>query len=263
MSALFNSILRKLRRRDRRGWALPLAVLLTWYLATHFAWVNTRLIVPPGNVLAEAWHTIARGSFLDDVAASLARDLGGFILGSAAGIALGTLLGMSRYAERFFGPSFHALRQISLFAWLPLVTSWLGNGNEAKVLFVAVSAFYPVTLGALEGVRGISAAHAEVVRVFAFTRWQCLTRLVLPGAAPQIFTGLRLGLMYAWLGTIGAEYLLPKDGIGIGNTVIKGRAAFNIELLVVGLLAIGIIGAMLARIASHIETRSLRWRLTR
>lgn len=246
--------------RPLRGWVLPIAFLALWFTATQLHWVNTRLIVPPQGVVTTAAHELQQASFYEGVAQSLWRDLSGFALGALAGVAVGTLIGVSRLADKLIGPTFHTLRQISLFAWLPLLSAILGTGDAAKVLFIAFSAFYPVVLGTLEGVKGVTQAHAEVARVYRFTPWQTLRRLVWPAAAPQILGGLRLGLIYAWLATIGAEFLLVNDGHGIGNIVFKGRNAFNVELILFGLLAIGTVGVVFNRLATLAEARLLHWR---
>lgn len=248
--------------RDWRGLVLPVLLLVVWWAVTALGWVNTKLIVPPLGVLETAVKTLSQADFYNGVLASLARDLTGFTIGASAGVGIGTLIGMSRWAERLIGPTFHTLRQISLFAWLPLLTSWLDTGDLSKVVFIALSTFYPVVLGTFEGVRSVTRAQAEVARVYAFTRRQVLTKLVLPAAAPQILTGLRLGLIYAWIATIGAEFLLSSYGHGLGNIVFKGRAAFNIELIIVGMLAIGAIGYGFNRLADLVEARALRWRRT-
>lgn len=247
-------------RLDLRAWAVPFALLALWWMLTAEGWVNTRLIVPPASVLRVAAATLADPVFWQGMLFSTARDVSGFALGAFGGVALGILLGTSRWAERVIGPTFHGLRQISLFAWLPLLSTWLGYGEGAKLVFIALSTLYPVTLGAFEGVRGVSWQHAEVARVYRFTRSQRLFRLILPAAAPQIATGLTLGLVSAWVATIGSEFLLANWGNGLGNIVIKGRAVFNVELIIVGMLAIGIVGSALNHVAARIERRALHWR---
>jgi len=247
------------RRIDPRAFALPLALLALWWLLTAGGWVDTRLIVPPGNVLRVAARTLGDPVFWQGVLFSVARDAGGFAAGALGGVALGSALGASRLAERLIGPSFHTLRQISLFAWLPLLSSWLGYGELSKLVFIALSTLYPVALGTFEGVRGVTLEHLDVARVYRFSRSQLLFRLILPAAAPQIATGLTLGLVYAWVATIGSEFLLANWGNGLGNIIIKGRAAFNVELIIVGMLAIGAIGTSLNRIAARVEARALRW----
>lgn len=249
-----------LKKLPWRGAVLPLALLVVWYAVTALGLVNTKLIVPPEKVVQVAYKFVMRGNFLESIEASLFRDLSGFVFGSVAGVLLGVAMGLSRWTERFVGPSFNTLKQISLFAWLPLISTWLGTGDPAKILFIALSTFYPVALNTFEGVRGVSKAQIEVARVYAFTYNQLITKLILPAASPQILTGLHLGLIYAWMATIGAEFLLISSGSGLGDAVIKGRAAFNVELIVFGMLTIGLIGAFFNHIATRIERRLLVWR---
>lgn len=245
---------------DWRGFALPVILLAIWQTITITGLVDTRLIVPPAKVIETGWNYLINGQFFTGLKASLLRDLSGFALGSLAGIVFGALLGVSRWAERLIGPTFHALKQISLFAWLPLMSAWLGNGEPAKILFIAISAFYPVALNTFEGVRSVTRAQVEVARVLGFNRFQVALRLILPAAAPQIATGLHLALLYAWLATIGAEYLLGSSSQGIGSVVIRGKAAFNVELILFGMLAIGLVGVLLNKLATLIEHRVLHWR---
>jgi sulfonate transport system permease protein len=254
------SLIQNIRDRDWRGAALPAALLVVWYVVTAFEWVNTKLIVPPEKVVQVAYKYVTHGNFVEALASSLTRDLSGFVIGGVAGILLGIALGLSRWTENAVGPSFNTLKHISLFAWLPLISTWLGTGDEAKILFVALSAFYPVAINTFDGVRGVPRTQLEVARVYAFTRWQSITRLILPAASPQILTGLHLALIYAWMATIGAEFLLVTSDSGLGDTVIKGRAAFNVELIVFGMLIIGLVGAFFNRIATRIEARLLAWR---
>lgn len=245
---------------DWRGLVLPVAFVALWWAATATQMVNTKLIVPPLGVLTTGLKELSNPSFYEGVALSLWRDLSGFALGALIGVAVGVLLGVSRLADKLIGPTFHTIRQISLFAWLPLLSAIVGTGDLSKIIFIGFSAFYPVVLGTLEGVQGISQAHLEVAKVYGFNRLQLLFRLILPAATPQIAAGVRLGLIYAWLATIGAEFLLVNDGHGLGSIVFKGRAAFNVELILFGLVAIGLIGTVFNRLTDRAERHLLRWR---
>ncbi|TAK90332.1 MAG: ABC transporter permease [Aquabacterium sp.] len=248
------------RQYDWRGLVLPVAFIALWYALTSLKLVNTKLIVPPAGVVTTGIKELGNPDFYIGIGLSLWRDLSGFALGALAGVTVGALIGVSRLADKIIGPTFHTARQISLFAWLPLLSAMVGTGELSKVIFIGFSAFYPVVLGTLEGVRGVTSGQAEVAKVYGFTRQQLLTKLILPAASPQILSGLRLGLIYAWLATIGAEFLLVDDGQGLGNTVFKGRMAFNVELILFGLLAIALIGNTFNRLADRAEKRLLRWR---
>ncbi|WP_139292198.1 ABC transporter permease, partial [Pseudomonas aeruginosa] len=99
----------------------------------------------------------------------------------------------------------------------------------------------------------------EAARVLRLGPWRRLLRLVLPGAAPSVFAGLRLALIYAWLGTIGAEYFMPSDG-GIGSLMIGAQQLFRMDLIGAGMLLVGLTGALLNALGQRIEARATRWR---
>jgi sulfonate transport system permease protein len=245
-----------------RALVLPLLLVVAWELSTRFGLVNTRLLVRPSLVAARAWQELSEGGLVQELGASLARDLGGAAIGSLFGLLAGTIMGVSRLGERLLGPSFHAAKQVAIFAWLPLMSVWLGTGETAKVVFIALAAFYPVALNTFEGIRSVSPAHVEVAKVFRFSRLQVFRRVVLPGAAPSIFTGVKVGLVYAWLGTIGAEYLLAAAP-GIGNLMIDGRESFQMDKVLLGVILVGAIGFAISAVASRLELRILGWRALR
>jgi sulfonate transport system permease protein len=245
-----------------RALVLPILLVIAWELSTRFGLVNTRLLVRPSLVAQRAWLELNEGGLLPQLAASVARDLGGAALGSLCGLLLGSVMGVSRLWERLFGSSFHAAKQVAIFAWLPLMSVWLGTGELAKVVFIGLAAFYPVALNTLEGIRSVLPAHVEVARVFRFTRLQIFRRVVLPGAAPSIVTGVKLGLVYAWLGTIGAEYLLSAAP-GVGNLMIEGRESFQMDKVLLGVIVVGAVGFGMSSLATLLETRLLRWRALR
>jgi sulfonate transport system permease protein len=169
-------------------------------------------------------------------------------------------MGASRLGERFIGPSFHAAKQVALFAWIPLMSVWFGTGETAKVVFIALAAFYPVVVNTQEGIRSVGREYFEVARVFRFSRWQLWQRVILPGALPSIFTGIHLALIYSWLGTLGAEYLLAA-GLGIGNLMIDGRERCAMDQVLLGVILAGFIGSALNSAASLAEAHLLRWRV--
>jgi len=243
-----------------RGWVVPLCLLGIWYVATHFKLVNTFLVASPDKVVTTAIRQYQEGGIVAPLLASLKRDLSGFALGTLAGVLIGGAMGMSRWIDRLLGPSFHAAKQVALFAWVPLLSVWCGTGETAKVVFVALAAFYPVVLNTHEGVRGVAREYLEVARVYRFTRWQVIRKVIFPAALPSIFAGVQLALIYSWLGTLGAEYLLAPAP-GIGNLMIEGREALAMDKVLLGVIIAGAIGASLNVIASNVETRALRWRV--
>lgn len=238
---------------------IPALFIALWSTASAQAWLDPKLIPSPWNVLASARHTLAQADFWHGLAASVSRNLIGYALGASLGVAFGVALGTSKWVNWFFAPGFNILRQISLFAWLPLISTFFGYGNGAKILFITFSVFYPVALHSLEGVSSISAKYREVGQVYQFPKAYAYRKLILPAAGPQIFVGLQLGLIFAWLATVGSEFLLANYGVGLGNLVIRGREQFNVPLIILGMLAIGCVGVLLNAGLARIERHLLRW----
>lgn len=254
------------RRRHRlppalRGWVIPGALLLTWWAVRQFGWISSPLLPPIEAVWQRALAYTASGELWLALAASLGRTVAGLAVGVAAGLILGSALGLSRWIERFIGPSFHTFKQISLFAWVPLISVWFGLGDAAKVVFIALAAFFPVVLNTFEGIRSVPRELVEVGRVLKFTPAQRLWRLVLPSAMPSILTGIHLALVYAWLAALGAEYLLVS-GSGIGATLVDGREHLAMDLVIFGVIVIGLVGFALNWLGGLAERRLLAWRGT-
>ncbi|WP_218673536.1 ABC transporter permease [Pseudomonas sp. ABC1] len=246
-------------RRLRRGLTLPLLLLLGWWGAYAFGITDSKLFVAPGQLIDTALYSPEGRAIWGTLALSLLRGLGGLLIGLALGLAFGVLLGVSRRAERFFGLTLHSIKQVSLFAWLPLLSLWFGFGEGSKLAFIAWAAFFPVLLNTFEGVAGVPRELVEVGRVTGFSRWQMFTRVVLPAALPSIFNGLYLALMFAWLATLGAEYMLGS-GNGIGVVLMESRAEFRIDLMLLAIVLVGAIGFLLDISAKALERRLLRWR---
>ncbi len=240
-------------------WLLPAALLVLWQAASQLQWVDPAILASPLAVLHTTWAGLLDGSLLTAMGLSLGRTVGGLLLGGGLGFGLGLLLGLSGTANRLLNPSLSALRQIAIFAWVPLITAWFGLGEPAKWVFVALAAFFPLFIATHRSVASLSPQLAEAAQVLRLSLWQRLRRLVLPGAAPGIFAGLRLSLIYAWLGTIGAEYFMPSNG-GIASLMIGAQQLMRMDLIMSGMLLVGLTGALLNALGQRIEARATRWR---
>ncbi|MFT4197313.1 MAG: ABC transporter permease subunit [Pseudoxanthomonas sp.] len=170
-------------RRLRRALALPLVLVLIWWAAFALGDGGASLYVSLGRVLETGWHLAGTALLWSSIGGSLARTAAGFFIGGAAGVLVGVLAGALPLAQRLLGPSLHALRQVSLFAWVLLIMVWFGLGEASKVVFVSIAAFFPIMLNTAGGVAGIGRDLLEVVRVLRFTRAQTFFRLILPSAA--------------------------------------------------------------------------------
>ena len=245
--------------KDYRGVVFPVATLLAWALASHLRWVNANLLPSPASVVITAWKHLFTGEFWLAVVSSLARALGGYFVALAFGLVLGVVLGKSRISNRLGGPLFNAFRQVAPFAWIPLISAWFGGGEATKVVFIATVAFAPITLNTIEGVRAVAHEQVELGQVFQLSRWRFLSAIAIPAASPRILAGAQLGLITAWLATVGAEFFL-NIAPGITMFLVEGRMLGEMDLVLFGIAAIGVFGFGLNIAFNAIERRLLRWR---
>ncbi|MFG1402926.1 ABC transporter permease [Xanthobacter sediminis] len=237
---------------------LPLALLALWQAASAAGWTDLRELPAPATVLARALGEWRSGELPAALLASLARDLAGFALGAAAGIPLGLALGLSPVFGRLVGPTFDSFKQIAIFAWIPLFGLWFGMGEGAKVAFIATAAFVPVTVNAWAGARALPTTLEEATAVLRFSPWQRLVWARLPAALPDIVAGLRVGLINAWLATVGAEYFMSVAP-GLGSVLITGRDLYAMDLVLVGVAVLGLTGVALDAAASRLGALLIRW----
>lgn len=248
-----------LRRRDLRPLALPAALLVAWVAIGALHAIDPRKLPTLSQVAITLRDQTAQGRVLTGLAASLLRGAIGFAIALSAGLATGVLLGLSRWANRIGGPTFHAARQVAPFAWLPLLGAAFGGGEPPKIAFIAVTAFPFIAVSTCEGVRAVSRGHAELARVLEIDRRHFFTHIVAPTAAPQILAGAQLGLTAAWMAVIGAEYFL-EVAPGIGAILMQGRASGRMELVLIGIGLTGAVGLGLNLAFGAVERWLLRWR---
>ena len=240
------------RRIDLRGAVLPVVAIALWWAVSAAHLVKSGLLVSPADVLRAAHEQIESGALVRALSASLAREACGFVIGATAGFLLGGALGLSRIATRIVGPSFDTFKQISLFAWIPLISVWFGLGDVAKVVFLSLAALLPVAAHTCDGIHAVPRKYVELAHALRYSRLQLIRYVLLPAALPSIFTGLYLALIYSWLATLGAEYLLVA-GSGIGNLLIDGSEQFRMDLVLVGIVVVGATGWALNALARRVE----------
>jgi sulfonate transport system permease protein len=233
------------------GGVLPVLLLAGWAAAVHLGFLDVRIWSSPELVIRGGWTALQDGSLLAALAASLERDLIGFGIGAGLGLPLGLLLARVRLADRLLSPTLNATRQVALFAWVPFLSLWLGNGEEGRIAFIALASFFPVLLNSHLGAVRVEARHLEVGRILCLRPHRLLLKVILPSALPSILTGLRLGLIYAWLATIGAEYLFSTT-TGIGSLMMDARDLFRMDLVILGMIVIGGVGFVLNILLSRI-----------
>lgn len=247
--------------KGSRGLVLPVLLALLWHWASTINASTAYAFVPLDQIGERLAQLLSSGELAVNAGSSLGRALTGLALGGAAGIALGSLMAGFPVAERLFGPLLQAFRQVPLLGWLPLVGLWLGSGEGAKQLLVAVAAFHPLLLNSYEGFAQAEKKHLEVGRVLMLSRWRTFRFILLPTAVPSILTGIGQALAFAWISTIGVE-LLFGTGAGLGSLMHTAQMAGDMGVVVLCVVSIGLMGYGLNLILSLIRAHLLRWRVT-
>lgn len=242
------------------GALIPLTLLTAWIFVTKRELVPSQLLVPPSQVVATFVELVKSGELQGHLKISLIRVLEGFALGSSAGFIIGAFLGLSKRAEKYVEPFLRIILQIPILGWMPFLMITLGFGELFKVVFIAIGAFYPMTLNTFEGIKGVPNEYREVGRVFEFSRFKLLRKIILPAAVPSIFTGIRLGLGTAWMLIVGAELAAATEGIGYMMTM--GRQLFQMDVVMLGVIVVGVTGYSMNFLLKIAEKRLLHWRTT-
>ncbi|WP_342322476.1 ABC transporter permease [Kosakonia sp. BYX6] len=242
-----------------RALQLPVLLVALWQLASQRHWIDATLFSSPLAVAQRFMQGTINGELISAMLASFARTVSGGMLGITAGLLCGLLLALWPRAGQIFTPTLNVLRHIALFAWLPLLTAWVGNDNGGKIVFIALASFFPMFFSTLQAVNQRNPQLDEVAKVLRLRGFARLRQLILPGAATGIFAGLRLALIYAWLGNIGAEYFMAS-GTGIGSLMINAQQLLDMPTILCGMILVGITGAALDKGGRVLEIRATRWR---
>ena len=212
---------------------------------------------PPSKVLTDTWGLIAN-PFYDNggndkgllwhLLASLKRVALGYAFAAAAGIALGVLIGSSKWALRALDPLFQVLRTIPPLAWLPLSLAAFRDGQPSAIFVIFITAIWPIIINTAVGIRNIPQDYRNVAKVLCLNGAEFFTTIMLPAAAPYIFTGLRIGIGLSWLAIVAAEMLI--GGVGIGFFIWDAWNSSLISDIILALVYVGIIGFFLDRLVA-------------
>ena len=182
----------------------------------------------------------------------------GFTVAASVGVVLGLAMGASRRVEAVVNPVFLVLRPIPPLAWIPLAIVWLGLGDAAKMMVIFVSAFVPSVINSYTGVRQIDKPIFEAAAMLDVRGWRYWREVLVPGALPSIFTGLRLSLQASWTTLVAAELVGAITGLG----QILNQAAQDIypAMILVGMISVALCGWLMTAALGWIEQRVMPWK---
>ncbi|NMJ40833.1 ABC transporter permease [Roseomonas sp. JC162] len=242
---------------------VPLILLAFWHVAVKAG--MTRLIPSPYDVAeymvdfawGGIWDDAFSGTLVTHLLASMSRVYGGFALAALVAVPLGILIGRNDTVRALLDPFLQLMRPIPVTAWLPLSMILFGLGARSAFFLVFLGAFYPILLNTIFGVRGVEKRLFEAASMLGCSPSAQFFKVVLPAALPSIFTGLRLGLGLAWFVIVVGEMTgVPQ---GLGAVIMDGRTLSRTELVICGMIVIGIAGFISDRVVVMVMNRLLRW----
>ena len=227
--------------------SLPLiALVVLWAIVVRAFDVNPRLFPDVLSVGRAAIESIQDGSLLGHVAASMWRVLVGTVLALIFAIPMGIAMGVSPGVSSFFTPVFRFFSVLAGIAWIPIATLWFGYGFGAIVFVIFNAVFFVVTYNTLLGVASIPMPLRHAAASLGAGPWHMVTQVLLPGALPNIVTGVRTGLGFAWRGLIAAEMIATN--VGLGYMLFVARDFYRTEVIVFGMIVIGVLWLLIDRL---------------
>ena len=238
----------------------PLLLIALWSIASATGRLDPRVLPAPWSVVHDGWQLWQAGTLGPDLEISLQRAAEGFAFGLVAAVALSLLAGLSRVGAALIDGNVQINRSLPILGMIPLFILWLGIGETFKISIIAIAVYIPIYINLSAALSAIDRRYVELAETLGLSRWEFLRQVVIPGALPGFFTGLRLGVTAAWLALVVVEEVNATSGLGY---LMYEQATYGlIDSVVVGLAIYGIWGFTSDLIVRLIERRVLSWRST-
>jgi NitT/TauT family transport system permease protein len=237
-------------------------LLASWQLSTDFLKVPAYILPSPWKVLIalKAGLFVPFGSpigFYMPLASTLTNAGWGFLIGGILGLVLGSLMAEFKAVETLVMPYAFALQTLPKVAIAPLIVIWCGFGDGSKITMAALLAFFPMMVNTFAGIRTTDPERIDLMRTLSASRLETYYVVKLPTAAPYIFAGFEMGIVYALLGTIVAEFLGAQSGIGV--TITQAQAVTDVASVFAALILLGAIGILMHLLVRRVEQRLVHW----
>lgn len=258
---------------------VPGLLAIFWQMLAIY--INKPMVLPRlesvGKVLLHP-HTkiLITGSLVENMGISLVRVTCGFFLANTIAIPLGILMGYYRFAERLFESTVDSLRHIPPLAWVPIILAWfgiknfpdwfpglsrsviLGSVQFSMIIIIFIGAFFPILLNTIHGVKGIPIIFIESARTLGSKGFSIVFKVIVPAALPSIVAGLRIGLGIGWMCLVAAE-MMPGSNAGLGYLIWYAYELLRTDIVIAGMIYIGVIGFTMDRGFRYIERRRFVW----
>jgi NitT/TauT family transport system permease protein len=239
--------------------SVVLFILLSiWYSFSHLGNLSSILLPSPVEVLHAIIEVFKEGILVEHISASLFRVSTGFIFASIIGIPAGLLIGTYLNLRSAFEPILQVLRPISPIAWIPLAILWFGIGNKPAIFIIFITSFFPILIATASAIKNIDPILVKSAINFGVTGKDLLKKVILPASTPYIFVGLRISLGFAWVIIVAAEMVGMRSGLGF--MILDARNYLRTDIVIAGMVIIGLIGLGLDKLMGHFENRiKMKW----
>jgi len=238
------------------------AILLGWWLASHFRWVPP-LFLPTPEVVFERLYESAMGQLTDAPLAehfawSIFRVFSAFLLACATAIPIGIGMGVSRVVRGIFDPPIEFYRPLPPLAYLPLIVIWFGIDELSKVLLIYLACFAPLAMSAHAGVRSVSQEQIHAAYSMGASKWQVIWHVVIPAAMPEILTSMRIAIGFGWTTLVAAEMVAATRGLG--QMVLNASNFLRTDIVIMGIIVIGAVAYLFDLLMRYIERVVVPWK---
>ena len=255
------------RRALAQPWGLSVITLvvvaMSWWAVTAAGMISPLFLPPPQQVLAKLVMIAGPQGFMDatlwqHLAASLGRIAVALLAAALIGIPVGLAMGLSPTIRGVLDPLIELYRPVPPLAYLPLMVIWFGIGETSKILLIYLSIFAPVAMSTLAGVRSAQQVRIRAAQALGARPWQVVRLVILPGALPEILTGLRIGLGVGWSTLVASELIAATRGLGF---MVQSAGEFlATDVVLAGIAVIAVIAFILELGLRALQRRLTPWR---
>ncbi|GLI01011.1 ABC transporter permease [Phytohabitans aurantiacus] len=249
---------RTARRRRWRRLTTPVALFALWEISSRTGVLPEEKLSPPSQVLRTGWRLAADGTLATHLLDSLTRAGAGLLIGVSLALILGSVAGLLRIGDDLVDPTVQMARMLPHLALVPLLIIWVGIGESLKITLVSLGVFFPMYFNIYAGIRDIDERLVEAARTCGLNALARIRHVILPGALPSLFLGLRLATGAAWLSLVVGETVATQSGIGF--LMMEAREFSQTDVVLVGLFIYALLGLLSDQILRIAERRALTWR---